>query len=58
MKKTAYLRTDQGRFYCSTYTNGTIESEVSIPDKDSWDIPNLFNGLIEHNYKIIFTSPP
>ena len=57
MEKIAYFRMDEYQFTCNMYIDGRIDSSVSLPKKDWWDIPNLLIGLQDHNYKIQFSRP-
>lgn len=56
MSKVVYLKTKNNEFYCATYVNGKINSCLSLPEKDVWDIPNLIASLLEEEYRIIFSD--
>ena len=45
-------------YYSNVYKNGKIDSELFLPEKDWWDVPNLFRGLKEHGIQIKFSNPP
>jgi hypothetical protein len=57
MEKIANLYIEGRRFHCLTSIDGKFDSAMSLPEKDYWDIPNLFKGLKEYGYKIRFYNP-